>query len=41
MGWKDNGRINEEGISEAVRLASKALISFKSVRAREPEMVAD
>jgi uncharacterized protein (DUF433 family) len=38
---KWDGRINEEGISEAVRLASKALISFKSVRAREPEMVAD
>jgi uncharacterized protein (DUF433 family) len=35
------GKINEEGISEAVRLASDALIAHESVPAQEPEMVAD
>lgn len=35
------GKINEEGISEAVRIASEALIAHESVPAPEPEMVAD
>lgn len=36
-----DGKINEEAISEAVRIASEALIALESVPAPEPEMVAD
>lgn len=35
------GKLNEEGISEAVRIASEALSAHESVPAPEPEMVAD
>ena len=36
-----DGKISEEGISEAVRIASEALSELQSVPAAEPEMVAD
>lgn len=40
---KDNwdGRVNPEAISEAILLASEALVTFESARLTEPEMVAD
>ena len=36
-----DGKISEEGISEAVRIAAEALVAHESVPALEPEMVAD
>jgi len=36
-----DGKVNLEGISEAVRIASEALIAHESVPASESEMVAD
>jgi len=35
-----DGKVNEEAISEAVRIASEALTTFESVPAPEPELVA-
>lgn len=36
-----DGRVNVEAISEAILVASDALVTFESARMTEPEMVAD
>lgn len=36
-----DGRVNLEAISEAILIASEALVTFESARMTEPEMVAD
>jgi uncharacterized protein (DUF433 family) len=36
-----DGRVNVEAISEAILVASDALVTFESARITEPEMVAD
>lgn len=36
-----DGRVSLEAISEAILVASEALVTFESARMTEPEMVAD
>lgn len=35
-----DGKVNEDAISEAIKLASEALVSFKSAKTRGPELAA-